>query len=168
MFHVEEDVSKYINLWKSVSPSVCLLQYSINGQRIASGSGFKIGDKLITNNHVIQAPTNATIDLIFVDSDGHNPKYKISMDVYAFQKLLLDGEPEESWDYAIIDISKLGFDSIPSLKLGSNRSPSIGMETVLFGYQFDQPNLSMHRGIVSSKFVLAGVKYIQPELFTAI
>lgn len=50
---MEERPAMYRELWKEVYKSTCSIIYYSGDERIASGTGFKVGDKLITNNHVI-------------------------------------------------------------------------------------------------------------------
>lgn len=46
------------SLWQALHPSIISLTFlNAAGERITSGSGFKMGGHLITNNHVIQAPS---------------------------------------------------------------------------------------------------------------
>ena len=151
----------YRDLWKKVYKSICSIVYYNDGERIASGTGFKVSDKLITNNHVIQVPQATTVLLRFVNEDGYTDFASKKMSLTDFQARLLDGMPENSWDYAILDFNIPEFDTIPSLCLSSRDKFAIGQSVALFGFQFDQPNLSIHTGILSSRFKAKDVKYLQ-------
>lgn len=151
----------YCDLWKKVYKSICSIVYYSDDKRIASGTGFKVGDKLITNNHVIQVPQATDVLLQFVDEDGYTDFASKRMSLIDFQARFLDGMPENSWDYAILDFNIAEFDTVPSLCLSTQDKFAIGQSVALFGFQFDQPNLSIHTGILSSRFVKKDVKYLQ-------
>jgi len=134
----------YRNLWKEVYKSICSIVYYSDDKRIASGTGFKVGDKLITNNHVIQVPQATDVLLRFVNEDGYTDFASKRMSSTDFQARLLDGMSKNSWDYAILDFSIPEFDTVPSLCLTSQDKFTIGQSIALFGFQFDQPNLYTH------------------------
>lgn len=151
----------YKEVWVTVQPSVCSLTFFYNEYRLSSGSGFKVGDKLITNNHVLQVPSATHVAVQFVADDGHSLTAERTFTIIEFKKRLLDGEPKDSWDYAILDLALPEFTSIPSLELAITDDNPIGSAIALFGFHFEQTNLAMHTGIIASKFVHAGVPYLQ-------
>lgn len=158
---MEKRAAMYRDLWKKVYKSICSIAYYKDGERIASGTGFKVGDKLITNNHVIHVPEATDVLLRFVNEDGYTDFASKKMSLTDFQTRLLDGMSENSWDYAILDFNIPEFDTIPSLCLRSRGKFAIGQSVALFGFQFDQLNLSMHTGVLSSRFKAKDVKYLQ-------
>ncbi len=143
----------YRDLWRKIHKSICSIVYYNRGERISSGTGFKVGNKLITNNHVIQAPEATDVLLRFVNEDGYTDFASKKMSLVDFRARLVDGMSENSWDYAILDFNIPEFDTIPSLHLSSQDKFAIGQSVALFGFQFDQSNLSIHSGILSSRFV---------------
>jgi len=151
----------YRDLWKKVHKSICSIVFYSDDERIASGTGFKVGDKLITNNHVIQVSQATDVLLRFVKEDGYTDLASKKMSLADFQARLLDGMSEDSWDYAILDLNIPEFNDAPSLCLSSEDKFAVGQLVALFGFQFDQPNLSIHTGILSSRFVKGDVKYLQ-------
>ena len=148
-------------VWTHVHPAVCSLVFSAGANRLSSGSGFKVGNLLITNNHVIQVPGATSVTLRFVGADGFTDVATKTMGIAEFKSKLLDGDPVDSWDFAIIDLSWPEFAKIPSLALAPALPSAIGDPIALLGFQFDQPNLSIHSGTLASRFVQAGVKYLQ-------
>lgn len=151
----------YRDLWKVIHKSICSITYFKNDERIASGTGFKVGNKLITNNHVIQVPQATDVLLRFVNEDGHTDSACKNMSPTELGARLLDGMPQNSWDYAIFDFDIPEFITIPSLQLSSKGEFQIGQPITLFGFQFEQLNLSIHSGILSSRFTSADVKFLQ-------
>jgi len=151
----------YRDLWQNIHKSVCSITFLKNDERIASGTGFKVNNKLVTNYHVIQVPTATHVQLRFVNEDGYTDSASKIMPLNQFLTKLADSMPMDSWDYAILDLDWSEFTSIPSLNLCVIDEFAIGQSVALFGYQFDQPNLSIHSGILASRFISGGVKYLQ-------
>lgn len=156
----------YRDLWQKIHKSVCSITFlneklPKDDKRIASGTGFKVNSKLVTNYHVIQVPTATHVQLRFVHEDGYTDSVSKIISPSEFLTKLADSMPEDSWDYAIFDLDWPEFTSIPSLNLCLKDEFTIGQPVALFGYQFRQPNLSIHSGILASRFVRAGVKYLQ-------
>jgi len=153
----------YRDLWKKIYKSVCSITLLKDDERISSGTGFKVNNKLITNYHIFEIPTATHIQLRFVNEDGYTNSFLKVISVNELLKKLTDSMPEDSWDYAIFNIDWPELKSIPSLNLCRKDDFAIGQSVVLFGYQFDQPNLSIHEGILSSRFVRCTVKYLQVD-----
>ena len=156
----------YRDLWQKTHKSVCSITFlnenlPQNDKRIGSGTGFKANSKLVTNHHVIRAPIATHVQLRFVHEDGYTDSVSKTISLSEFLARLADSMPEDSWDYAIFDLDWPEFTSIPSLNLCVKDEFAIGQPVALFGYQFRQPNLSIHSGILASRFVKAGVRYLQ-------
>jgi S1-C subfamily serine protease len=150
------------DFWKYHHKSVCSITFLEKGNRISSGTGFKVGDRLITNNHVIQVPPADAVEIRFIEEDGYSSLTSKTLTIPAFRSMMLEGMPEDSWDYATFDIGRLKeFIEIPSLDLAEERNIAIGEQIAVLGFQFEQTSLSMHIGHVSSKYIRAGVKYLQ-------
>ncbi|MGY1426534.1 S1 family peptidase [Lysobacter sp. A289] len=149
-------------LWQRAHPSIISLTFlNTAGERITSGSGFKMGRYLITNNHVIQAPSARRVILRTVGPDGSAPVFEADFGRLNFQHMLRSGQDASSWDYAVMAVDHPAFAQIPDLEAKEDEGVTIGSEACFLGFQFEQPNLALHRGLVSSTFVKAGVRYIQ-------
>lgn len=151
----------YKDIWQKVYKSVCSITFLKDDERIASGTGFKVNNRLVTNYHVIQVPIATHVQLCFVNEDGYADCISKRISLNEFQTKLVDSMPVDNWDYAIFDLDWPEFNPIPSLNLCVRDEFNIGQSVVLFGYQFGQPNLSIHSGILASRFVSNGVKYLQ-------
>lgn len=149
------------DLWQSCHHAVCNLTFLRSGQRISSGSGFRVAEYLVTNNHVIQVPSADAVRIRFVGDDGHTTVAEQELSVPAFRDRLSDGSPENSWDYAVLELRNADFQAIPPLDIATDSRVDIGEQVALVGFHFDQANLSIHSAIVSSRFTTAGVDYIQ-------
>jgi len=152
----------YIDTWNNCHASICSITFSDHkNERIGSGTGFKVGSHLVTNNHVYVAPGAVDVELQFMNEDGNTAAASKKISYQEFQSRLKIGLPENSWDYAILSIPDNEFSAIPSLTLSQSSIVRIGHPVVALGFQFDQSNLSIKQGILSSRFIKADVKYIQ-------
>jgi V8-like Glu-specific endopeptidase len=151
----------YKDIWQKIYKSVCSITFFKDDERLASGTGFKVNNRLVTNYHVIQVPTATHVQLRFVNEDSYTDYISKKILLNEFRTKLVDNMPEDSWDYAIFDLDWPEFNPIPSLNLCARDEFNIGQCVVLFGYQFSQPNLSIHSGILASRFVSGGVKFLQ-------
>ena len=151
----------YKEIWQKVYKSVCSITFLKDDEPIASGTGFKVNNRLVTNSHVIQVPSATHVQLRFVREDGYTEYISKRISLNEFLRKQVDSMPVDNWDYAIFDLDWPEFNTIPSLNLCVRDEFNIGQSVVLFGYQFGQPNLSIHGGILASRFVTAGVKFLQ-------
>jgi S1-C subfamily serine protease len=148
-------------LWEQIYPSVCSLTFENANGRITSGTGFKVGEFLITNNHVIQVPSAERIVIRSVHSDGYSTALNISLSYQEFRTLLIEGDPDTAWDFAILRVTHPEFRALPSVEVADDSDFRIGDQISIFGYQFEQAHLSMHMGNLASEYYRAGVHYLQ-------
>lgn len=154
----------YRDTWTNCYSSICSINFfDQQEQRIGSGTGFKIGNYLVTNNHVYAAPGAVKVELRFVNEDGYTPKASKTITYENFTQRLLIGDYEANWDYAILNLNDPEFNLIPSLTLADSSSTRIGQKVAVMGFQFDQSNLSIKQGILSSRYIRVGVKYMQVD-----
>lgn len=148
-------------LWQHLHASVCSLTFENAQGRITSGTGFKVGEFLITNNHVIQVPSAERIVIRSVHSDGYSTALNISLSYQDFRTLLVEGDPVTAWDFAIIRVPHPEFSGLPSVEIADDSDFRVGDQISIFGYQFEQAHLSMHMGHLASEYHRAGVHYLQ-------
>lgn len=152
----------YTEIWNGTLSSICSINFlNQEGRRIGSGTGFKVRDCLVTNNHVYAASGAVAVELRFVNEDGYSTKVSKVISYVNFQDRLQAGLPEDSWDYAILRLDDAEFNTIPNLTLADSSSIRIGHHIAILGFQFEQTNLSIKQGILSSRYIRAGVKYMQ-------
>lgn len=163
-FHMKTDT--YIEIWKECYSSICSITFlNQKGDRIGSGTGFKHRNFLVTNNHVYAGYLKAdTVQIKFVQEDGHTPILIKSFTNAEFQNLLEDGLPESGWDFAILRLDDSEFDSIPSLEIDTDHMPIIGNIVAIMGFPFENGNLSISQGIISSRFRKSDIKYLQLDV----
>lgn len=127
-------VSPLNTLWSHIHASICSPTFLAGGTRLSSGSGFKVGSRLITNNHVIQVPGATYVILRFVGADGYTDAASRTMPVSELSSKLLDGDPETAWDYAIYSLDWPEFAAIPSLALAPSTTISVGTQSPYSGF----------------------------------
>lgn len=149
------------DLWKRCQGSIFSLTFENADGRITSGTGFKVGEYLVTNNHVIQVPTARKIALRSVHVDAHTTAVNLLFGHLEFRTFLVVGDPEAAWDFAVLKIPSQEFLAAPSLDLVDGDEVNVGGQIAIFGYQFDQPHLSMHMGYLASQYQKSGVHYLQ-------
>ena len=148
--------------WDQAAGGVCQIVHTRNGVRLGSGSGFLTKDGvLVTNNHVIQPGNGTSVTVRFVGPDGHTVTTEREFSGADFQARVQDGEPEASWDFAVLNMAVDEFAGLPALDLAPEDDTIIGSPVALLGFQFEQANLSIHSGVIASKYQLAGVDYLQ-------
>lgn len=149
-------------LWSRVHSSVFSLTFeNAAGERLTSGSGFKVAGHLVTNNHVIQVPSARRVVFRSVAQDAFSPAFHASFGQLHFSSMLRSGQEEARWDYAIFAVDHPDFAAIPDLELKDTDEFAIGSSAAFLGFQFEQPNLAIHSGVLASSFVKSGVRYIQ-------
>lgn len=152
----------YRDTWVNCHSSVCSISFfNQSGQKIGSGTGFKVNSYLVTNNHVFVAPGAYTVELRFVNADGYSIRQSKTLSYTEWSSRIVDGMPESSWDFAILRLDDTEFSTIPSLTLSNSSTVPIGNKIAVLGFQFEQNNLSIKQGVLSSKFTNVGVKYMQ-------
>ncbi|MGC4075892.1 MAG: serine protease [Rubrivivax sp.] len=150
-----------IDSWLQTQASVLSLTFSDASGRITSGSGFKVRNVLITNNHVVQVPRATHVQIRSVCSDSFTSAFELNLTYPHFQAAFVEGDPETAWDFAVFRIDGADFARLPSLQLAEDGPVEVGTPIAIFGYQFDQPQQSMHLGHISSQYHRAGVHYLQ-------
>lgn len=149
-------------IWKDTYKSICKITHLKEGEALGSGTGFLINGHLVTNNHVYHSQNTDQIKITFVDEDSSSITLEKIINYTDFQSKLKEGDYEMGWDFAILDLEDSDINKLPSLEFCSAEySIPIGKQIVLLGYPFNQDSLAIHTGIVSSKYSINNVDYIQ-------
>jgi S1-C subfamily serine protease len=146
--------------WRQVHPSVCSITHGVDGQRIGSGTGFRVGKYIVTNQHVLPKLPCNEVTVTFVSADGHTPAGLKAFTALEFMGLVVASDDEARWDYAVLDAEGAGFGHVSPLQLGDHE-PDIGAPIAVVGVHFEQQNLAIHGGFVASKFEKSSVEYLQ-------
>lgn len=149
--------------WNTFYQSVCSITLFLDDQRVSSGTGFRVGEYIATNAHVIDLSESKfnKVKLRFVNNDGFSTFLEKTYTSTDFRNLIEDCSDPDKWDFLILRIDCNCIKSIPSLNLDNSDDLIIGNAICLLGFQFEQQNLSIHGGIISSLFKKKEVDYIQ-------
>ncbi len=148
--------------WNISYQSVCRIAQYKDNILIGTGTGFKLGDYLITNNHVYFPKDCDYIVVTFVDRSSSKIEDTQKFSNSQWSSMLLEGSPENQWDYAILDLSNTSFVTRPGLLIApKEENIQIGKNIYFLGYPLMQENLTIHSGFISSQYTKYGVDYIQ-------
>lgn len=150
-----------LQIWSACHRGVCSITHLVNGERLGQGTGFLVGTWLVTNNHVIRGRGASHVRVQFVAEDGHTITAAKQFTSAAFAALLVDGEPEASWDFAILRADFPEFAQQTGIELSSDPPPPIGAPISFLGFQFEDQNLSIGSGFLASRYSRSKVDYLQ-------
>jgi len=137
------DLSKYI---RDISTGVIEIAIEKDKRVLGNGSAFLAGDGLITNSHVIRPPGNFDAFRIRF-SDGQTQIRLLPKDFYG---ALAAESPASSFDFAYVRIDEPELQRRYRFDLGSSEKVELGNEVLFLGFPFGMPQLTVHRGYVSS------------------
>lgn len=137
-------------LIKRVRSGVLSIEFELDGQVVASGSGFMARGLLVTNNHVYAGPAGSKVIISWQLDKAPDSREHIKMSITSFKSKLKRGSPESDHDYAILDIDELKGKGLNQFELELHDDRDIGDEVVLMGYPFGSKNLVAHAGYISS------------------
>jgi len=155
-------IKPYKRAWKYCSQSVCSIRF-FNGNdiEVITLTGFKSGCYIFTNDLVNKIQKVEFVEIKFVKDDGHTVSVFERLSMHDFMERIITTYDTEITGFAIISISDLTFDNIPSLILSKSRNLSIGNPVGVIGFQYDAPNLAMKSGIISTFIYHGSKRYIQ-------
>lgn len=144
----------YRDVWNVCRDSVCSISfYDDNGIAITSVTGFKANNLLITDDSIFGAEQAKRVLLRFVGDDGYSPNVQIDLDYGDFISCIRTGGRTVTTSFAVLEIADPQFANVPSLTLSTEARLPIGLPVALMGFQFDQPNLTLKSGILSSNTI---------------
>lgn len=152
----------YEKHWKELHRSVCSINlYGNSGGKVIGVSGFRLGNKIITDNWVYLLEDISQIKIRFYEEDGYSVFREIVFDTEAFKKILPEKEPFDKYGLTYLKLNDNSLEDIPELMICPDSNNVIGEESFFIGYQFKHNNLGIKSTIVSS-FILndKGLSYI--------
>lgn len=158
----------YREVWDECRASVCSINfYDENGITISSFTGFKANDLLITDDSVFCTEQAKRVLIRFVASDGLTPEVQINLEYGDFLSSIRTGGKPVTTSFAVLEIADPAFRLLPSLSISTDKVQPIGLPVALLGYQYDQPNLTLKSGILSSNTVQSNnLRYYQFDVST--
>lgn len=141
----------YRDIWKKCYQSVGVINLiDENGIEIGYFSGFKVSRYFITDSSFREIQRAQLAVIKFMSEDGFSVS---AIKKVPFSELLtktINAKDKSIQQFAVIELDYDEFEKIDSLIIETKRQPEIGTSLALFGYQFDQPNLTIKSGILSS------------------
>jgi S1-C subfamily serine protease len=151
----------YRKIWKNASQSIALLSfYTHRNIKIDSLSGFMFNQFIITDSYLRQINNYDTVQISFVNPDGQTIRAKKVLTKDVFKQHLINGS-DSNEGFCIVKADFSEFEEIRSLVLADQSEIEIGKSIVSIGYQLNQNNLSIKKGIISSFYTTRGNRYIQ-------
>ncbi len=152
----------YRKIWKNTAKSIARLSFFTSSNvKIDTLTAFRINEYLITDSYLNAVSNYDTVKISFVDNDGITPTVCKTLSKKVFKDLIIKGTDSFNNDFSVIKANFAEFDCIPSLEFTDESGIEIGQPIVSIGYQLNQKNLSIKRGIVSSIHEANGKKYIE-------
>ncbi|MCX7986538.1 MAG: serine protease [Bacteroidales bacterium] len=151
----------YQKVWNKCYGGICVLNFfSLKGIRFESYTGFKYGRYLITTDEVGKIDRPYEVEIAFLKEDGLTTRESVKITYKDFKNRMIKGVQESYSGFALIDIDFPQFDNIPSLKLSNRDTFSVGAPIAIVGHQWEQNNLALKTGIISSHHIHQGKKML--------
>lgn len=152
----------YKSIWRKCCRSVCSIRFiNSNDIEVLSVTGFKSGNYIFTSD-LVNKPHNYEIaEITFVGDDGFTPTATARITQHDFTESLITSYDKEITDFAVISITDMDLDTLPSLSLFENSSVGIGQLVAVMGFQYDNPNLTIKSGILSTFLFHNDIRYMQ-------
>lgn len=134
-------------LYRSFAPSIAHIVVTNNGNRISSGSGFIIENKLVTCGHMISGMRSNAVSVRFPHASGmQNPLWNFPN---GFDDMRCAGFSDaNSYDYAIFE-PPAGMILGPSLRFAQDE-PDVGSAVCALGFPFERDELTLGHGLISA------------------
>lgn len=154
----------YKKLWKRTHQAVCRISfYDSNQISLASCTGFKTGDYIVSDEMVLNNHRAWEAELLFVGADSCTPAKRLRIPISEFRKRIVP-RPKSMYNHLVLmkaDYPALS--EIRGLSL-SGEQPQPGQSVAVLGYQLEHSNLSIKQGILSSICLQHGRPYLQFEV----
>lgn len=124
---------------------------------LGNGTGFLIDGGLVTNSHVIRPP--GSIDAFKLRFPEGNVEIRLLPETF-YSMVVAESGPN-SQDYAYIKIDEPELEGRHKFDLGSIDEVDLGNDLLFLGYPFGMPQITVHRGFVSSVHNKNGINIIQ-------
>jgi hypothetical protein len=141
----------YRDIWKKSYQSVAAINlFDENGIEIGYFSGFKISHFLITDAGIGKNSRAQVAEIKFTGNDGYTVTASKRLHYSELITRHMNTHDKTVDQFAVIDIEYKEFENIQTLIIDNEEELEIGMPLALFGYQYDQPNLSIKSGILGT------------------
>lgn len=149
------------DLFERVRSGVIRIEHLLNGEVVASGTGFLTKEHLLTNHHVFRGPCGATVRLSSQATKSENSLRSVDVTPAEWSESFKSGSPENNHDFAILSVAALKMPGAHEFSLQAPEGTRVGDPIAILGFPFGCANLVCHLGIVSSMYMKNGVNILQ-------
>jgi len=144
-----------------VRSGVVHINYTKDGERVGSGSGFMVNGFLVTNYHVFMGSKDSVVVIRTNNSNASNLLDGYQLTYSEFQETLTTFSVQNSYDFAVLDIPELRQLNLYNFSFGEPAIKRIGDSVFFLGYPLEHLNLVCHSGIISSFYKNGVVDVLQ-------
>src|SRR4030042_4053561 len=113
----------YKSIWRKCCKSVCSIRFlNSNDIDVLSVTGFKSGNYIFTSDLVNNPHSYEIAEITFGADDGFTPTASARLTQHDFSDSLITSYDKEISGFAVISITDLDFENIPSLPLADHSS----------------------------------------------
>jgi hypothetical protein len=154
----------YKSVWRNCHASVCCINFiNDSGIKTITASGFKVGNFIITDDFSYKDHEFASVQIFFVGADGACITARVEMSFAEYTHRILNAAIDDPQGFLVIRADFDEFAGIPSLRLSQGSIREIGDHIAVLGFRFDQNNLSIMPGIMSSIFHQNSHQYLEVD-----
>lgn len=149
---MEKSISDmYEVIWNKYHKAVCSINfYGSSGSKLFGVTGFKYGNRVITDDVVYKLKDINKVVIRFYEIDGLKIFRELKYAAEDFKNLLAKKSELRDIGFTYFLLSEEQIKGLHSLELCSNCEPEIGLQILTIEYQFDLNNIGLKTGIISS------------------
>lgn len=153
----------YRNIWERCHGAVCSISFLDEyGIKTYSATGFLSGEYILSDDSLFKVKRAHEVLFRFVLPDGVSVHRELRIEFGEFKERILPGAREEKAGFSLFPVEEHEVPDLPGLKISKKIQFQIGHPIAVLGFHFDQDNLSIKSGIISSNVMLENEsRYIQ-------
>ncbi|MCF8381682.1 MAG: serine protease [Bacteroidales bacterium] len=138
-------------IWNKYHKAVCsIIFYSHSGSKLFGITGFKYGNRVITDNVVAKLKEVNEVAIRFYEIDGMTVFREIRYSTKDFVGLLAKETELNNIGFTFFLLSEDQQIGLQNLEFCSNCEPVIGLQVLTIEYQFDYNNIALRPGFITS------------------
>ena len=144
----------YQKHWERYHRAVCSVNfYGKSSSRILGVTGFRVGDKIVTDDQIYNLTDPSEVRIRFYGDDGYHVSREISFSLEEFRELIPEKSEFENLGLAYFTLEPKYLEGSTSFELCPNCHTPIGKEVFTISYQYDQDSLALKSALISSHYV---------------
>jgi Trypsin-like peptidase domain len=144
----------YQNIWKENHGSVCsIVFYGKSQSKLMGLTGFLAGKFIFTDDIIYNVKDAIEVKFTFYNINGLTPSREFILPIKKFKNLLPRKSEFDNLGIVVIAADFLELKDFKSLAFCRRCNNAIGKNVVIINYQFDQDNLAVNAGMISSYYI---------------